>query len=119
MKLGDTVLVIEGYGGRALCKITRETKTQWIVTRKAKTLADPYEEKYRKDDLYAVGCDIWRRSRIQEISETEANKLRNQWAIDMRKEEVVFALSKMRWENIGYEDLCVLEKILEKMNNET
>jgi hypothetical protein len=113
MKVGDTVL-IQGRSGDSLSPITRETKTQWVVE-KIGFDRQLFELKFSKDTLFQIGGDKWFPSSIRKITDEEANKIRVKWAIDRRKKEVAFSLSKINWSDIQNGDLEILEEIMWRM----
>lgn len=63
-------VVIHSRYGVSISKITRETKTQWIVS----GVNPGSERRFRKSDLLEVGCSVWHIVRIsgctQEVEES-------------------------------------------------
>lgn len=60
LKVGDAVLISNRYG-KSTSKISRETKTQWVVA----GVGNDSERRFKKSDLVEIGSSSWYATRIE------------------------------------------------------
>ena len=117
IEVGCNVL-IQSRNGSKIAKVSRETKTQWVVKVPNRLNTDSYEDKYRKDDLKSVGTGAWDGSNITFLSDGGKKNLEYKWDLVRRKKEVIFQISKMIPSLIRDEDLEVYESLIRGCHNE-
>lgn len=117
IKVGCNVL-IKARNGAKLAKVSRETKTLWVVEIKNISLSGYREEKYRKCDLMECGAERFHKSSIEFISDDNKEKLEKRWAMDRRKRGVQFNISEMNALLISDSDLEKYEALIDNYHRE-
>lgn len=93
LAVGCKVAIHNRYGA-SISKITRETKTQWIVS----GVNPGSERRFRKSDLIEVGCDAWHIIRISACTKEVEESIRKRNLI--RAIEKKGYLAKLSLENL-------------------
>jgi hypothetical protein len=104
LKVGDKVIEDRDFNGKSICTVVRFTNTQ-IVIKDSKG----FESKYRKDNGFAVGSDIWSRNLIREAT-PEALA-----AFEEERYRQIFQnkLNKLSWVDVPLDKIKEIREIIE------